>query len=140
MKFSFLRSLFQLRHNSRRRRTSVLPQTATTEFLESRLLLASQIVAATPASQTVMFGQELDIQLTYSVSDVSVTALSFGLQLHYDSEKLEFVSVSNVLQDGGPTVEDGPAVYISDGDANTCLLYTSPSPRDRQKSRMPSSA
>ena len=29
--------------------------------------------------------------------------------------------------DGGPTVI-------------TCLLYTSPSPRDRQKSRMPSSA
>ena len=25
-------------------------------------------------------------------------------------------------------------------DAGTCLLYTSPSPRDRQKSRMPSSA
>ena len=24
--------------------------------------------------------------------------------------------------------------------AQTCLLYTSPSPRDRQKSRMPSSA
>ena len=26
------------------------------------------------------------------------------------------------------------------GDAGPCLLYTSPSPRDRQKSRMPSSA
>ena len=25
-------------------------------------------------------------------------------------------------------------------DPETCLLYTSPSPRDRQKSRMPSSA
>ena len=25
-------------------------------------------------------------------------------------------------------------------DAHVCLLYTSPSPRDRQKSRMPSSA
>ena len=25
-------------------------------------------------------------------------------------------------------------------DTNNCLLYTSPSPRDRQKSRMPSSA
>ena len=25
-------------------------------------------------------------------------------------------------------------------DVKTCLLYTSPSPRDRQKSRMPSSA
>ena len=27
-----------------------------------------------------------------------------------------------------------------DGKKNPCLLYTSPSPRDRQKSRMPSSA
>ena len=26
------------------------------------------------------------------------------------------------------------------GNDNACLLYTSPSPRDRQKSRMPSSA
>ena len=26
------------------------------------------------------------------------------------------------------------------GQGSTCLLYTSPSPRDRQKSRMPSSA
>ena len=30
-------------------------------------------------------------------------------------------------------------INISDPDAS-CLLYTSPSPRDRQKSRMPSSA
>ena len=28
----------------------------------------------------------------------------------------------------------------ADKNPNTCLLYTSPSPRDRQKSRMPSSA
>ena len=27
-----------------------------------------------------------------------------------------------------------------EGEIRTCLLYTSPSPRDRQKSRMPSSA
>ena len=32
-------------------------------------------------------------------------------------------------------IEEGLAI-----DINTCLLYTSPSPRDRQKSRMPSSA
>ena len=31
-------------------------------------------------------------------------------------------------------------VGIYDGDLLICLLYTSPSPRDRQKSRMPSSA
>ena len=29
---------------------------------------------------------------------------------------------------------------IGNGLGRTCLLYTSPSPRDRQKSRMPSSA
>ena len=33
----------------------------------------------------------------------------------------------------------GPSFVTSDG-THTCLLYTSPSPRDRQKSRMPSSA
>ena len=46
------------------------------------------------------------------------------------------------------TVSAGPAEAVEAGvvfggqstEANTCLLYTSPSPRDRQKSRMPSSA
>ena len=33
--------------------------------------------------------------------------------------------------------EDTPNII---GMVNNCLLYTSPSPRDRQKSRMPSSA
>ena len=36
---------------------------------------------------------------------------------------------------GVGALADNPSVNI-----NTCLLYTSPSPRDRQKSRMPSSA
>ena len=36
--------------------------------------------------------------------------------------------------DGSDGAADG------DGDDDGCLLYTSPSPRDRQKSRMPSSA
>ena len=34
-------------------------------------------------------------------------------------------------------LKSGKAIMI---DFSTCLLYTSPSPRDRQKSRMPSSA
>ena len=41
-------------------------------------------------------------------------------------------------------VEGIHAAYLEAGadmiETNTCLLYTSPSPRDRQKSRMPSSA
>ena len=31
-------------------------------------------------------------------------------------------------------------VYIPKGNSKTCLLYTSPSPRDQRGSRMPSSA
>ena len=35
---------------------------------------------------------------------------------------------------------DGKEASLCGGEKDTCLLYTSPSPRDRQKSRMPSSA
>ena len=34
----------------------------------------------------------------------------------------------------------GSKAAPTDADFKNCLLYTSPSPRDRQKSRMPSSA
>ena len=40
-----------------------------------------------------------------------------------------------IKQDGEQT-----SVKIYKMNGNDCLLYTSPSPRDRQKSRMPSSA
>ena len=35
---------------------------------------------------------------------------------------------------------DGGVVVPASASPHICLLYTSPSPRDRQKSRMPSSA
>ena len=38
----------------------------------------------------------------------------------------------------GPTYQSSKTIEMFQ--ANNCLLYTSPSPRDRQKSRMPSSA
>ena len=37
-------------------------------------------------------------------------------------------------------LSDGSAIRVTIAQYYTCLLYTSPSPRDRQKSRMPSSA
>ena len=42
----------------------------------------------------------------------------------------------------GVILEDTPSDYFTEymAAAKACLLYTSPSPRDRQKSRMPSSA
>ena len=49
------------------------------------------------------------------------------------------VTINNVVADGASGLMTGADKGILDN-LNTCLLYTSPSPRDRQKSRMPSSA
>ena len=55
-------------------------------------------------------------------------------------------ALSNVQAEGG-YLEDGKGLNVYDTlvvtpepGIESCLLYTSPSPRDRQKSRMPSSA
>ena len=53
--------------------------------------------------------------------------------------------VGSVYAEQGATAYDNEDGNISSsivitGNVDTCLLYTSPSPRDRQKSRMPSSA
>src|SRR5678809_826703 len=45
--------------------------------------------------------------------------------------------VSSVSRKDSAEIEEPEVGW---GNYNTCLLYTSPSPRDRQKSRMPSSA
>ena len=52
------------------------------------------------------------------------------------AEILELRAVSDQAQEQlAALLPDGAALHYRD-----CLLYTSPSPRDRQKSRMPSSA
>ena len=51
-----------------------------------------------------------------------------------------FFSNPEIFYGGGFRDTDGNDVLPGQGWAGPCLLYTSPSPRDRQKSRMPSSA
>ena len=52
-------------------------------------------------------------------------------------------ALGNYLPLAGGTMNAGSSVLFPDNSFlrfGSCLLYTSPSPRDRQKSRMPSSA
>ena len=57
-----------------------------------------------------------------------------------DSAKKEFLAdVSSFANASGGDIIFGLEAELDDG-SSVCLLYTSPSPRDRQKSRMPSSA
>ena len=47
---------------------------------------------------------------------------------------------STLVPSTAPTAATSTAAHLATAATSTCLLYTSPSPRDRQKSRMPSSA
>ena len=46
----------------------------------------------------------------------------------------------NTIQRAYGELERRGVIYAAKGRGNFCLLYTSPSPRDRTRSRMPSSA
>ena len=75
---------------------------------------------------------------------------AIGVRPLYDLDSESFLNAKvfdRTLMKPGNTL-DGPAIIqqfdsttvVLQGMCCTCLLYTSPSPRDRQKSRMPSSA
>ena len=49
----------------------------------------------------------------------------------------EFIRVDHAGERGAVKIYEGQLLALN---TLVCLLYTSPSPRDRQKSRMPSSA
>ena len=54
--------------------------------------------------------------------------------------KTETMALPSFAGGGTFTAPGGLSVQIGEGDFKSCLLYTSPSPRDRTRSRMPSSA
>ena len=79
-------------------------------------------------------------------ADATVLRLQNGLGsldglLPAGARMIEVVSASAVKRDGDAhrVVAENDA-WMGDSAAGGCLLYTSPSPRDRQKTRMPSSA
>ena len=59
--------------------------------------------------------------------------IMYGQGINQEGEILDFGHKLGLVDKSG-------AFYKLDGESIGCLLYTSPSPRDRQKSRMPSSA
>ena len=60
---------------------------------------------------------------------------TFGCQMNeYDSNRI-YDSVKKIGYEKTETYEEANCYLL-----NTCLLYTSPSPRDAESSRMPSSA
>ena len=88
----------------------------------------------------VLYSPDLDSCLD-GITRRTILDLAEELGINYEIKKL---SVEDVLEAdesffSGTAAEVVP-INSLDGDSIGCLLYTSPSPRDRQKSRMPSSA
>ena len=91
-------------------------------------------------------GEESTDNSGTETSTPTVTAISpeDGATLFSDQVNVEFSVTNFTIGSEGDEV-DGHVHYVLDDNNpvmhySTCLLYTSPSPRDRQKSRMPSSA
>ena len=76
-------------------------------------------------------------------SDLMAYMVKFpdGKEAEYDETQLELVNESLLTEStpGYDTRKSGESLPTLET-VQACLLYTSPSPRDRQKSRMPSSA
>ena len=101
-------------------------------------------------STTVIFtatddcGNQSTTEATFTIEDTTVpdiTAPAMALELECNSTDQQAIIDAWLANNGGATATDGCSgtniVWTND---YTCLLYTSPSPRDRTRSRMPSSA
>ena len=80
------------------------------------------------------------LQLTAAkIGLITQKGLSANLLESFDSQTFKYLAIALVLS----AILVGNTAYQAgniSGGVLGCLLYTSPSPRDRQKSRMPSSA
>ena len=76
-----------------------------------------------------------------NIAIVAVVALVIGGGIYnFTNSNKDAVDTYLTVVAKAETIESSVSTTGSIVDEYTCLLYTSPSPRDRQKSRMPSSA
>ena len=91
-------------------------------------------------------GDILDLEIkaenVYANYEEAVLEYSYIVNLHQAKNTLGSTlgNPTGSFDEDGNVVEGQTGVELKYPKFNFCLLYTSPSPRDRQKSRMPSSA
>ena len=108
--------------------------------------LVAQLIKK-PARMTVAVAQTVLPRFGHFVGDVSLNDPETRRK-HRRHTASVLSAVDRMLEVRSTHVESNnevellvlPELSVHPNDINTCLLYTSPSPRDRQKSRMPSSA
>ena len=109
-------------------------------------------VAFTPGTANAQVGDVITYEYTF-LNDGNVTITNISLADVHEGNGTLTQNNDETLTDNGAVGDSTDAIAangtwdsLAPGDlitltsTYTCLLYTSPSPRDRQKSRMPSSA
>ena len=101
-------------------------------------LLLTTIAAV--LSGNVLLAEPFDQKLYDTKARTYSPEESMAMMELQEGYRVELVAAEPMVQEPAAIAFDGDGkLYVAE--LNTyCLLYTSPSPRDRQKSRMPSSA
>ena len=92
-------------------------------------------MAKNPVTATVVVGKDPTFDVDVNVMAQNVKDLYEAQKQNKADFKVERSDIIKLITDMWKNDHK-----LSDADIYNCLLYTSPSPRDRQKSRMPSSA
>ena len=84
------------------------------------------------------------LQTDKSLNEIVEALPKLGLEvasvINLAEELKEFISVKVLEVKKHPNADSLNLCKVFDGNNTFCLLYTSPSPRDKRQSRMPSSA
>ena len=109
----------------------------------------TSIIVAPSANLTAANIATLNVSGTANISDIDIRTINVlsanvtGTLSVSGTTKFQSVNCTSINITGGIDINKTVFNVINVSEANIasgCLLYTSPSPRDRQKSRMPSSA
>ena len=87
----------------------------------------------------IIGGDKRQLFLAKSISDSCYDVLLGGFDSLESYGSLSLCNVKKAISESDALIFPLPSIR-TDGSLNTCLLYTSPSPRDLSTSRMPSSA
>ena len=100
-------------------------------------LVSAQTVAAQVQSTEIIDNEDGSSQVIVTVERRAQSLQDYaGTAAAITGEDLNLLGIDSIGELDGKI----PGLSIANNQGNICLLYTSPSPRDKRQSRMPSSA
>jgi chorismate mutase/prephenate dehydratase len=104
------------------------------KLLNKRMEIVKKVGELKNSSNAPIYRPEREKEIIERLTKLSKKENGILKKEHIEAIFLEIFAISRMLERSERIAFLGPIGTY------TCLLYTSPSPRDRQKSRMPSSA